>query len=99
MLATVGPSPTQAPVAEDLRVVERRAHRRHVLVFDDDRLGHALEEQNRLAVAADARRVGLDDAERERHGDAGVDDVAALLEHVRAGCRRERMTGDDDRAR
>ena len=73
--------------------------RRHVLVFDDDRLGHALEEQNRLAIAADARRIRLDDAERERHGDAGVDDVAAFLEHQRARLRRERVARRDDRAR
>ena len=49
-----------------------------------------------MPVAADARRVGLDDAERERHGDGGIDDVAAPLEQraprpaTRADGRRRR---------
>ena len=84
---------------EQLRVVRRRAARRHVLVFDDDGLGHALEKQNRLAVAAEARRFRLDDAERERRRDAGIDDVAAAREHVGAGLRRERIAGRHDAAR
>ena len=52
----------------------------------------------RHAVAADARGFRLDHAERERHGDRRVDDVAAALERERAGARGQRMAGDDDRA-
>ena len=76
---------------EDLRVVGRRVTRRHVLVFHDDRLGHAFEEEDGLAVAAEARRIGLDDAERERGGDGRVDHVAAARQHVGACLRRQRM--------
>jgi hypothetical protein len=70
---------------EDFRVVRRRVARRHVLVLDNDRLGHSFQEQNRLPVAADARRVRFDNPERERDRDAGIDDVAASLEHRGAG--------------
>ena len=65
----------------------------------DGRLLHALEIEHRRAIAADARRFGLDHAERKRHGDHRVDDVAALLEREAAGFGRQRMARDDDRAR
>ena len=87
----------ETAVAEDRRVGQRRVDRRLVLVVDHHRLAHAVQEQQRHAVAADARRVRLDDAERERDGDRGVDDVAALREHAGAGFARQAMAGDDHR--
>ena len=98
MLAAAGPVGDEAAVAHDRGVVGRRANRRLILVVDDRRLLHPLEEQHGRAIAADAGRFGLDDAERKRHGDHRIDDVAALLEREPAGLRRQRMTGDDDRA-
>ena len=78
------------------RVVARGANRHLILVVDRDRLGHALEVEHGHPVAADSGSVRLDDAERERHGDRGVDDVAALFEGERAGARRQRMARHDD---
>jgi hypothetical protein len=100
MFATVGPSgAVRLPFGLNSFDCPRSRGSGHVLVFDDDRLGHALEKQDRLAVAADTRRVGLDDTERKRHGNPRIDDVAALRQHQRARRRRQRMPRRDDAAR
>ena len=54
--------------------------------------------EHRHAIAADAGRFGLDDAERERHRDRGIDDVAAAFERQAPASRRQRMARDDDGA-
>ncbi len=46
------------------------------------------------AAAADIAGVRQHDFERERHGDGGVDRVAALLQDVDAGLGREGMGGN-----
>ena len=99
MLTDIGPSTRQTPAAQQARRVERRGARRLILELDHRRLGHALQKQNRLPIAADARRIGLDDAQRERHRDRGIDDAAATFEHLAPGLGRQRMRRDDDRAR
>ena len=50
-------------------------------------------------VAAETRRVGLDDAERDRHRDTCVHDVAALCQDVGTGLRRERVSRRRDALR
>src|SRR4030095_9692056 len=59
----------------------------------------ALQIQNGLSITADTGRIGLDDAERERHRDRCVDDAATLLEYPAPSFRRERMRRNHDGAR
>ena len=53
---------------------------------------------DREAAAADARRLRVHDAQRERGGAGGVDSVAPGLEHRNPCSRAERMVGRDRRA-
>ncbi len=101
MFATVGPSfAVRAPVGVKIFGLSAVAWL-GVMSLYSMTIGSDMpfQEQDRLAVAADAGRVRLDDAERERHRNAGIDDVAAAFEDRRAGCRRERMAGRDDGTR
>ena len=50
-------------------------------------------------VAADAVGGGLDDGEGDRGGDGGVYRVAAKLQHLQAGLRRQGLAGGDDTLR
>ena len=43
----------------------------------------------------DADHVGMDDAERDPGGDAGIDRVAAGAQHAGGGLRGQRMAGSD----
>ena len=88
----------EPPVAQDRRIVERRRGRRLILEVDDDRRLRSGAPHQRHPVAADARGVGLDHAERERRGDGGVDGVAAGAQGAGAGLGRQRMGRDDDPA-
>ena len=56
-----------------------------VAVFDAGEIEH------HHALAAEPAGVGLDDADGERRGDRGVDRVAAGLQHLEAGLRRQRV--------
>ena len=47
------------------------------------------------SAAPDVAGVGEHDFERERHGDRGVDRIAALFQNLHARLCRQRMSGDD----
>mgnify|MGYP006195388291 CR=1 FL=1 len=64
----------QSPAAQQRRVGERRLLRHAGHELEHDRLAHPRREEEHLPVAADAARVGLHDAERERHGHRRVHD-------------------------
>ena len=72
-----------------------RHGRRGRAVVDGDRFPLLGEVDDHHPFAADAVRVGLDDADRERRGYGRVDGVPAGLEHVQSRLRSEGMGGGD----
>ena len=77
-----------------LRVDERvRGHpgRRGLAAVDRLHLALLRVVEHEVAAAADARAVGLGDAQRRRRRDRGVDGVAAHPQHAQAGAGRRRV--------